>query len=86
MAPRRHKRNTSPIRIDSVARAHLDILKGSLENEGLPSYVDLTDAVSALVLFATPQQLAGTLTAYWRATGGLPGDDTVPPEGTVKRS
>lgn len=83
MPPQQRKRETSPIRIDSGAHAHLQTLIAALEPEGLPSYVNLTDAVSALVLFATPQQLAGVLGAYFRATGTLLGGDTNPPDDQV---
>jgi hypothetical protein len=84
MAPKRHRnRVTSPIRIDSAAHAHLHALIAALEPEGLPGYINLIDAVSALVLFATPQQLAGMLGPYFRATGGLLGDDTSPPDDEV---
>ncbi len=85
MAPRQRKREreTSPIRIDSAAHAHLNTLIAELEPEGLPSYVNQTDAVSALVLFATPQQLAWMLAAYFRATGGLLANDTNPPDDEV---
>jgi hypothetical protein len=83
MPPQQRKRETNPIRIDSGAHAHLQKLIAALEPEGLPRYVNLTDAVSALVLFATPQQLAGMLGAYFRATGELPGSDNDPPDDEV---
>jgi hypothetical protein len=83
MPPQQRKRVTSPIRIDSGAYAHLQTLIAALEPEGLPSYVNLTDAVSALVLFATPQQLAGMLGPYFRATRALLVDDTDPPDDEV---
>lgn len=83
---RKRERETSSIKIDSAAHAHLHDLIAALELEGLPSYVELTDAVSALVLFATPQQLAGMLGPYFRATGGPPRDDPVPPDDEVQSS
>lgn len=81
--PHKRERESNPIRIDSAAYAHLNSLIAALEPEGLPSYINLTDAVSALVLFATPPQLAGMLAAYYRATGELLGDDKVPPDEEV---
>lgn len=80
MPPRKHKRETSPIRIDSAARARLDTLKSALASQGMPSYVDLSDAVSAIVMYTTPEQLAGMLAAYWRSTQDLP----IPPGGAIK--
>lgn len=72
MPPRKRQRETKPIRIDVVSRERLDVLKGALERQGLPEYVDQVDIVSALVLFTTPEQLAGMLAAYWRSTEDLP--------------
>lgn len=72
MPPRKRQRQTTAIKIDVVSRDRLDALKGALERQGLPEYVDQVDIVSALVLFATPEQLAGTLAAYWRSTKDLP--------------
>jgi hypothetical protein len=86
MAARRLPRETSPIRIDTAARERLDVLKAQLEPQGLPEYVKLTDAVSALALFATPQQLAWSLASYYRATPELLIGDTVPPDDEVKSS
>jgi hypothetical protein len=71
MPPRKRRRETQPIRIDVRSRERLDSLKTALEHQGLPEYVDQVDIVSALVLFATPEQLAGMLAAYWRSTEKL---------------
>lgn len=56
------------IKIDLVSRDHLDTLKSALNQQGLPENVDQADILSALVLFTTPEQLAGMLAAYWRST------------------
>jgi hypothetical protein len=72
MMPRTRQRETKAIKIDVVSRDHLDTLKSALNGQGLPENVDQADIVSALVLFTTPEQLAGMLAAYWRSTEDLP--------------
>ena len=84
MAERKPPRDTTAIRIDTTARERLDRLKEQLEREGLPEYVNLTDAVSALAMSASPQQLAWSLASYYRATSKLLGDDNVPPGDKVE--
>lgn len=72
MAPRKHKRPTTSVKIDTAAHPRLEELQAALEGQSLPSYVDQMEIVSALVLFASPEQLAGMLLAYWRYTSRLP--------------
>lgn len=74
MAPRKVKRPTKSIKIDAVAHSRLDELQTALASQRLPSYVDQMEIVSALVMFTTPEQLAGMLAGYWHATERLPED------------
>lgn len=76
MAPRKRKRPTKTVKIDVAAHPRLDELQTALGSQSLPTYVDQMEIVSALVLFTTPEQLAGMLRGYWRDTGRLPtGED-----------
>jgi hypothetical protein len=72
MMPRKRQRETKPVQIDVISRERLNTLKDALERQGLPEYVAQVDIVSALVMFAMPEQLAGMLAAYWRSTEDLP--------------
>ena len=74
MAPRKHKRPQTSVKIDLVAHPRLDELQSALGSQKLPRYVDQMEIVSALVMFTTPEQLAGMLGGYWRATEKLPAD------------
>lgn len=71
MAPRKHKRPTKSVKIDVVAHPYLDELQTALGSQNLPSYVDQMEIVSALVMFTTPEQLAGMLAGYWQMTDRL---------------
>jgi|GEM_PF-5162819 len=74
MAPRKAKRPTKSVKIDELAHPRLDELQAALASQSLPSYVDQMEIISALVMFTTPEQLAGMLAGYWHATGRLPVD------------
>jgi hypothetical protein len=74
MASRKRQRPTASIKIDVVAHARLSKLQTALGSQNLPSYVDQMEIVSALVMFTTPEQLAGMLAGYWRETDRLPTD------------
>jgi hypothetical protein len=72
MAPRNQKRPVKNVKVDALAHARLYELQAALAREREPSYVDLMEILSALVMFTTPEQLVGMLKGYWR--------DTAPPE------
>ena len=77
MAQRKRKRPTKSAKIDVEAHKRLDELQGALASQNLPSYVDDMEILSALVLYTTPEQLAGMLRGYWAYTDRLsPPDDT----------
>jgi hypothetical protein len=64
MAPRK----TKQAKLDPVARERLGDLQTALGSQSLSRDVDLTDILSALVLYTSPPQLAGMLREYWRYT------------------
>jgi hypothetical protein len=66
MAPRKLKRPTKTVKIDQVAHPRLDELQVALGSQRLPRYVDQMEIVSALVMFTTPEQLAGMVGGYWQ--------------------
>jgi hypothetical protein len=76
MAPRKHRRETRTAKIDAAVHPRLAELQAQLAGQDLPSYVDHMEILSALLLYATPEQLAGMLRGYWRYTSRLrqPGD------------
>ena len=74
MPPRKRKRPTTSVKIDVAANERIDELQSALASQSLPSYVDKMEIVSALVMFAAPEQLAGMLLAYWRYSNRLPVD------------
>lgn len=61
--PRRDIRSTT---LDPKAHGHLRTLQKALGRQNLTRSVDLTDIVSALVLYTPPPQLAGMLLEYRR--------------------
>jgi hypothetical protein len=71
MASRKRKRPTTSVKIDVDAHGRLDELQTALGSLDLPSYVEQMEIVSALVMFTTPEQLAGMLFGYWRYTNRL---------------
>lgn len=81
MARRKRKRPrpTKSARIDEIAHPRLEELQDLLTTQRLPSYVEDMEIISALVLFTTPEQLAGMLLAYWDITGRLALPDAEPP-------
>lgn len=74
MPSRKRKRPTTSVKIDEAAHPRLEELQTALGSQSLPSYVEHMEIVSALVMFTTPEQLAGMLLAYWRYTNRLPID------------
>lgn len=72
MAPRKRKikRPFTGTKIDLVALPRLHELT-NLTAQGHSDDVDQMAVVSALVLYTTPEQLAGMLTAYYRLTAKL---------------
>lgn len=74
MASRKRQRPTASIKIDTLAHARLVELQTALGSQNLPSYVDQMEIVSALVMFTTPEQLAGMLAGYWQAIDRLLAD------------
>lgn len=76
---RKRKRPTQSAKIDVVAHARLPELQAALGDQSLPSYVDDMEILSALVLYTTPEQLAGMLLEYWRYTGRLHAEQAEPP-------
>jgi hypothetical protein len=60
------RKPTRPTTLDPKAHARLRDLQTALGSQSLPRDVDLTDIVSALVLYTSPPQLAGMLMEYWR--------------------
>jgi hypothetical protein len=82
MARRKRKRPTRSVKIDELAHERLDGLQSALSSQALPSYVEDMEILSALVLFTTPEQLAGMLRGYWQATERLLPPEEEPPAGT----
>lgn len=72
MAPRKRKRKRpfTATKIDLAALPRLHELT-DLSGQGHSSDVDQMEVVSALVLYTTPEQLAGMLAAYYRLTNRL---------------
>jgi hypothetical protein len=62
------QRATKQAKLDVAAHERLGELQSSLTGQSLPGYVDRTDILSALVMFTTPEQLAGMVAGYWRYT------------------
>jgi hypothetical protein len=60
------RRDTQPTTIDRDAHARLKTLQTALGSQNLTRRVDLTDIVSALILYTPPPQLAGMLLEYER--------------------
>jgi hypothetical protein len=82
MAQRKRKRPTRTVKIDEAAHGRLDELQTALQGQELPSYVDQMEILSALVMFSTPEQLAGMLRGYWRYINRLPREgDGAPKDG-----
>jgi hypothetical protein len=71
MAPRKRKRPTKPAKLDAEAHRQLLVLQQLLADQDLPSYVDQMEILSALVLYTSPEQVAGMLRGYWRYTRRL---------------
>jgi hypothetical protein len=71
MARRKRRRPTKSAKLDVLAHERLDDLQSALASQSLPSYVDDMEILSALVLYTTPEQLAGMLLGYWRYTDRL---------------
>jgi hypothetical protein len=71
MARRKRKRPLKSVKIDELAHERLAELQIALEGQALPSYVEDMEILSALILYTTPQQLAGMLRGYWQATERL---------------
>lgn len=78
MARRKRKRPTKSAKLDVVAHERLDALQDALAGHDLPAYVDTMEILSALVLYTTPEQLAGMLRGYWRYTDRLERDQSEP--------
>jgi hypothetical protein len=75
MPRRKRKRPTKPAKLDELAHARLSELQAALASQSLPAYVDVMEILSALVMYTTPEQLAGMLAEYWRYTDRLAGED-----------
>ncbi len=75
-------RNTKQAKLDRAAHARLGELQEALGAQSLPRNVDLTDILSALVLYTPPPQLAGMLMEYWRYTDQLARDESPDRNGT----
>lgn len=71
MTRQKRKRPLKSVKLDELAHQRLGDLRRALGQQALPSYVEDMEILSALVLFTTPEQLAGMLQAYWRSTGRL---------------
>jgi hypothetical protein len=71
MARRKRKRPLKTVKLDELAHDRLEELQTALASQQLPSYVDNMEILSALVLYTTPEQLAGMLKGYWQATDRL---------------
>jgi hypothetical protein len=74
MAPKKYARPVKSITIDAVAHPRLDDLQMALGSQNMPRYVEYMEIISALVMFTTPEQLAGMLRGYWQYIDGLPVD------------
>jgi hypothetical protein len=61
-------RETKQAKLDPVAHEALGELQIALASQRLPRTIDLTDILSALVLYTPVPQLAGMLAEYWRYT------------------
>jgi hypothetical protein len=61
-------RQTKQARLDVAAHERLMELQKALGSQGLPDYTEITDILSAIVLYTTPEQLAGMVVEYWRFT------------------
>jgi hypothetical protein len=75
---RRKRKRTRPlksVKIDVIAHDRLEKLQDELASQRLPSYVEDMEILSALVLFTTPEQLAGSLLGYWNLTDRLRADE-----------
>ena len=72
MPRKKRTRPTKSQRIDVVAHERLEQLQQALGSQSLPTYVMDYEILSALVLYTTPEQLAGMLRAYWQYTDDLP--------------
>lgn len=71
MARRKRKRPLKTVKLDVLAHERLSALQTALASQRLPSYVDNMEILSALVLYTTPEQVAGMLHGYWQATERL---------------
>lgn len=60
------RRDTSPTTLDRKAHTRLHDLQKALGSQNLGRKVDLTDIVSALVIYTPPHHLAGMLLEYRR--------------------
>jgi hypothetical protein len=60
------RKPTRSTTVDPDAKAHLRWLQTALGSQRLSRQVDLTEILSALVLYTPPPQLAGMLHEYWR--------------------
>jgi hypothetical protein len=68
MARRKRKRPTKTAKLDVLAHERLEALQSDLGSQDLPVYVDQMEILSALVLYSSPEQVAGMLRGYWRYT------------------
>lgn len=57
---------TKPATLDPKAHERLKGLQKALGSQSLGRNVDLTEILSALVIYTPPPQLAGMLLEYWR--------------------
>jgi hypothetical protein len=71
----KNTRAKTSVKIDVEVHPRLEELQKSLVGVDLPNYIDQSDIVSALVLFAIPEQLDGLLRGYWRQIGAGSEDD-----------
>lgn len=60
------RKPTKPATLDPKAHERLKGLQKALGRQSLGRSVDLTDILSALVLYTPPPQLAGMLLEFWR--------------------
>jgi hypothetical protein len=56
---------TKQAKLDKDAHDELLRLQGALGSQRLPRTVDRKDILSAVVMYITPQQVAGMLMEYW---------------------
>jgi hypothetical protein len=75
MAPQKVSRPAKSITIDVVAHPRLEDLQKALGSQNMPRYVEYVEIISALVMFTTPEQLAGMLRGYWQYIDALPPDE-----------